>query len=147
MKKVLWLAPYPYNYLRAGVDAHSHPAPWITELATELKDDVKLTIVNYSHRMKKDVDEFEEDGMRFAFIKSPRFRYDLFTIYRIRLNRLLKYLSKRKAEFDLIHVHGTEHQYECLAEKLGIPYIISIQGIINLYRPYHPNKLSPIYAR
>jgi glycosyltransferase involved in cell wall biosynthesis len=132
--------------LRDTDDGSCHPAPWITELAEEIKNKVDLTIINYSHQSEKEVDEFERDGIHFVFIRTPRFRYDLLTLYRLRLKWFLDYLSKKRCDFDLIHVHGTEHQYEYIAERLGVPYIISIQGIINLCRPFYTNKLSPMYV-
>jgi glycosyltransferase involved in cell wall biosynthesis len=140
LKAVLWLAPYPYELVGGVADSYSHPAPWITELAKEISNYVELTIVNYSSKLRKDVDEFESGGIRFVFVRTPRFRYDLVTFFRLRINRLVGYLQKKQGNFDLIHVHGTEHQCQKVAEKLGLPYVISIQGIMDLYRPYLPQK-------
>jgi glycosyltransferase involved in cell wall biosynthesis len=64
----------------------------------------------------------------------------LVTFFRLRIDRLVQYLQKKQGNLDLIHVHGTEHQCQKVAEKLGLPYVISMQGIMDLYRPYLPQK-------
>jgi glycosyltransferase involved in cell wall biosynthesis len=58
-----------------------------------------------------------------------------------------KYLEENTESYDIIHVHGTELQYASSLAHLGhrIPYIISIQGIMSLYKKELTRKLSKRY--
>jgi len=127
--KVLWLAPIPYID-----DSSSHPAPWIITLAKELvKSGVDLTILNYNSKIEDKIVKKKFDGINFIYVKTPKLKLDLLTFYKIRINKVKNYLNMIIHEYDLIHIHGSEHQYEVMASKFTIPKVISIQGIINEY--------------
>lgn len=143
--RVLWLAPYPYEQVGGESNNSSHPAPWITELAKEISSKVHLTIASFSKSTNKFV-SIKKEGVQYLFCPSSSLKFDLLSLYQLRIKRLTDELKKRNTTFDVIHVHGSEHQYETVAQRLHIPYVISMQGILNLYRPVYPHKLSPIFA-
>lgn len=146
MLKILWLAPYSYEKARGEKECNStHPAPWMTELANELSTRVELTIANWSKKVNR-IEVFDKDGIQFVFIPGPRLRYDRLSLCRLRIQRLHSCLKNSCLTFDGVHVHGTEHQYEQVAQRLGIPFVVSIQGIINLYRPFYPFRSLEVYA-
>ena len=145
MKKILWIAPYPYELAKGEKGYGRHPGPWITELAKEISKFTQLTIVNWSKKVDN-IEKFRTENIDYIFVQSPKVRYDLLLLFKVRISKMTGYLEKIKSGFDLIHVHGTEHQYEAVAQRLGRPYIISIQGLINLCLKYHTNKFSTSYA-
>jgi glycosyltransferase involved in cell wall biosynthesis len=123
--KILWLAPFPY------IDDSSHPAPWITSLAKALIDNgVELTILNYNSTIEKDIIKKDFQGIKLIYLKTPSIKKDLLTLYMLRIKIVKSYLQKIEKEYDLLHIHGSEHQYEAMAYGLNIPIVISIQGII-----------------
>jgi len=125
--KVLWLAPFPYID-----DANAHPAPWIVSLARLLVENgVELTILNYNSKIKEKVVKKKFDGIQLIYIKTPPLKIDIIFFYRIRINIMKNYLNTIIDNFDILHIHGTEHQYQVMAKDLKIPTLISIQGIIS----------------
>ncbi len=145
MQNVLWLAAYPYEKVQEIDLGESHPAPWITELEKEISQKVNLVIASSSKSIRK-AEKITKNGVKYIFCPSPRLRYDLLTFYRIRISRLLNEIKNSGFSFDVIHVHGTESQYDEVANRLNVPYVISIQGVIDRCRAYYPKKLSAIYA-
>lgn len=146
MLKVLWSAPYAYEFALGQETTKLHPTPWVTELAKNLSGKVDLTIANWSDSVEG-VETFENDGIHFIFAKHNRLRYDLLSLYKARIKRMSDYLTSRRSEFDIVHVHGTEDQFERVAIHLNLPFIVSIQGLINLYRPYLPYKISALHLK
>jgi glycosyltransferase involved in cell wall biosynthesis len=144
-RRVLWLSPYPYGLVKGYKERKYHPAAWVTELAQEISESVELTICSWPKFDVAGIEEIDKEGIHFIFPSKPRLRYDLATLYLSRISRLTKYLKRHRDQFDLIHVHGTEHQYEIVARRLKLPTIISIQGLITGYRPYYPHKFTAVY--
>jgi glycosyltransferase involved in cell wall biosynthesis len=124
---ILWLAPIPFI-----TDKSSHPAPWIITLAEELiKKKINLTIINYNDKILEPVKKINYNGINIIYVKTLNSKLDLLSLYFFRIRTMRKFLSKIIKNFDLLHIHGTEHQYEVMAHKLEIQKIISIQGIIS----------------
>lgn len=142
--KVLWLAPYPYEKVQNLDLGINHPAPWITELEKEISQQLELTILSCTKSVPKTI-KIKKNGVQFIFCPSPRLRYDLLTFYRLRIKTIYNELLNLDDKFDCIHVHGTEGQYDVVAQRLMTPNIVSIQGIMSLYCNYYPHKLSSIY--
>ncbi len=127
--KILWLAPFPYS------SRTTHPAPWISSLATEIVqlEDVEITILNYSPHCKQEVEYFEyAPKINLVFVKSPGLLTDLFTLGSLRINRLKKQI-KNCGPFNVIHIHGSEHQFEYCVSKKDKHVVMSIQGILSEY--------------
>ncbi len=130
--KILWLAPFPYS------SKTTHPAPWISSLAMELVQlkDVAITILNYSPYCKQEVELFEyAPKINLVFVKSPGLLMDLFTLGSLRVKRLKKQI-KNCGPFNVIHIHGSEHQYEYCVSKKDKHVVMSIQGILSEYLKY-----------
>ncbi len=130
--KILWLAPFPYS------SKTTHPAPWISSLATELVQlkDVEITILNYSPYCKQEVEFFEyAPKIKLVFVKSPGLLMDLCTLGSLRIKRLKKQI-KNCGPFNVIHIHGSEHQYEYCVSKKDKHVVMSIQGILSEYLKY-----------
>ncbi len=141
--KALWLAPIHYN---GGTDIH--PAPWVSSLAKSLQQsgDVDITILNYQPRLAQDEITFEKDGIEFVFLKTPTPKVDYLTMYKKRIRIMRKYVQSRMSEFDIIHVHGSEHQYEVVVHDLDIPVVLSMQGILTEYIKHIKNRSSYTYV-
>lgn len=125
--KVLWLAPVHYDQ---GQDVH--PAPWISTLAKSLREDhqVELTIVNYEPRLPESRLSFEKEGITYTFLKTPVPKLDHLGFFRKRVKILKDYITEHRGSYDMIHVHGSEHQYEAAVHDSGIPYVLSMQGVM-----------------
>ncbi len=150
--KVLWLAPFPY------IDGtHSRPAPWVITLAKALiNSGIDLTILNYNSKIKEDIIKKEFEGIHLIYVKAPKLKKDLLTFYRVRINIMKNYLQTIIDNYDLLHIHGSEHQYEVMAVDLKVPKMISIQGIISEvikvapftdFKKYIAWKLSSFYEK
>ena len=125
--KVLWLAPIPFID-----DDSSHPAPWIITLAKVLVENgIELTILNYNSKIKDKIIKKKFDKIQFIYIQTPKLKKDLLTLYMLRISIMKDYLCTIIDSYDLLHIHGSEHQYEVMAVDMKIPTLMSIQGIIS----------------
>lgn len=140
--RLLWLAPIPYSG-----DEEVHPAPWISTLAQKLVNEkgCSITMLNYHPRLQKEEEVFHKDGIEYVFLKTPVPKIDYLTIYSRRIRILKKYIKKRIDEFDLVHVHGSEHQYESSLENIPLPSLVSMQGIMTEYVKKLPSMFSYKY--
>lgn len=124
--KILWLAPIPL----LG-ELNSHPAPWIITLAKKIVDQGDcLTIVNYNSKIREAIVKIETQNINIIYIKTPVLKLDFITLFKWRIKIVNKFLKKIADNYDILHIHGLEHQYEAMASGLKIPKIISIQGIM-----------------
>jgi len=132
--KILWLAPIPL------IDAKdTHPAPWVITLAKALiSKGNTLTIINNNSSISKDTVTIEYEGIKIVYIKTPKLKIDLLTFYKLKIHIVNKYLKQIINTYDILHIHGTEHQYEAMSNGLHIPKIISIQGIMSEYIKFIP---------
>ncbi len=125
--RVLWIAPYPSK-------EGGHPAPWIVSLAKYIarEENIELEILAPAKEIERD---FTKDAgiYKVHFVKIPGLKRDLLSFYTERIYLVKKWLRRNLKQYDLIHVHGTEHQYEHSVAGLRIPVIISIQGILYEY--------------
>ncbi len=124
---VLWIAPYPEK-------KGAHPAPWIISLAKKLSCIPNLNIEILSP--VKGIDQSYSvaiDNYKVHFVKIPSLKRDLMSFYMERILIMKKWIRKNECKFDLIHIHGTEHQYEHAAANSSLPVVISIQGLLFKY--------------
>jgi glycosyltransferase involved in cell wall biosynthesis len=110
-----------------------HPAPWISSLADKLVKDhgLSITFLNYQPRLPSDIIQKEQGGMKYVFLKSPVPKMDHLGFFKKRVSILKNYLLEHRSEYDLIHIHGSEHQYEAAVAGTGIPHVLSMQGVIS----------------
>lgn len=140
--KALWLAPIHYNESQ-----DLHPAPWISSLAKSLQcsGDVELTILNYQPDLPREKVVTIIEGIEYVFLKTPTPKIDYLTMYKKRISIMRSYVEGRLEEFDIIHIHGSEHQYEAMVHDLEIPVVMSMQGILSEYIKHIKNKKSYTY--
>lgn len=135
--KVLWLAPVAYFNNKSK----AHPAPWISTLASSLiRNNVDLTILNYSHLCTERIEKQNVDGIDYIFLKSFHPKLDILSIFYFRIDRLKQFINQNEEQFDLIHVHGNEHQYELALTNSTKPNVLSIQGIVSECLKYYQPK-------
>jgi glycosyltransferase involved in cell wall biosynthesis len=137
--KILWLAPYPHDPPK-----NTHVAPWISTLLNELsqKDNLQITVLSTSNIIKRPIIQYTENGVNFVYLKVPTFPINLLSLYKIRINIIKSYLSHHIGSYDLVHIHGSEHQYEASVYDFKIPKLISIQGILTEYLKTLPKRFS-----
>lgn len=148
--KILWLAPIPLIETK-----DTHPAPWVMTLGKALVEKGHtLTVVNNNSSIAEDIATAEYENIKIIYIKTPKLKVDFITFYKLKINKVAKYLKTIINEFDILHIHGTEHQYEAMSSGLKIPKVISIQGIMGectkiippkRYKQFLEWKLSSIY--
>lgn len=137
--RVLWLAPYPYSY-----GPTTHPVPWVIALAQRLAArpaDVDLTIVNWDEGLATDEEQYTENGLHFVFLKVPRTRYDILTLYRWRVDIVARWLRRHYRHYDVIQLHGSELQLPAVVAGLStdeVPVILSVQGLVSECVKYVP---------
>lgn len=123
--RVLWIAPYPPK-------EGGHPAPWIVSLAKYIavEENIELEILAPAKEIEKD---FTKDAgiYKVHFVKIPGLKRDLLSFYTERIYIVKRWLRRNLKHYDLIHVHGTEHQYEYSVSGVKIPVVISIQGLLS----------------
>ena len=135
--KVLWIAPIP---IIGTLD--SHPAPWVMTLAKALVDqNVNLTIINNNSNIQNDIFKTEYKNIKIIYIKTPKPKLDLLSLYLLRISKVNNYLKKIVHNFDILHIHGTEHQYEVMSKGLIIPKVVSIQGIMSECVDFLPDRM------
>jgi glycosyltransferase involved in cell wall biosynthesis len=126
---VLWLAAYPHP---TRTDIKTHPVPWMTALAQRLacREDIKLTIVSVSPVIPH-TEQFTHEGIDHVYVKVPIDKYDLLTGYQQRIRRVQRVLDDLAIPADVVHIHGSELQYQVMAAKLSAPKVLSVQGIMS----------------
>jgi glycosyltransferase involved in cell wall biosynthesis len=135
---ILWIAPYP---IKPG----QHPAPWILMLARELTAaGHRLTILTPSPKADRLRKLSTPNGYEVIILPYKGGLLHLLSFFQTQIRAVKKYLSSLPQPYDVIHVHGTELGYASSLTGAGIrtPYIISIQGILSLYKKELTKKLS-----
>jgi glycosyltransferase involved in cell wall biosynthesis len=136
--KILWIAPYP-------VKPGQHPAPWIMMLAKEIVSaGHELTILTPSPKIKTVQNTQTEFGYQLIILPYKGGIVHLLSFFNTQIIAVKNYLKNTVIRYDIIHVHGTELQYASSLKTLNNqgPHIISIQGIISLYKKELSDKFS-----
>jgi glycosyltransferase involved in cell wall biosynthesis len=150
--KVAWLAPYPVTRLQPELRLErppklEHPVSWLVNLADALaaRDDIDLHIVAASAVVRRNY-TLQRNGITFHVVRHsfpftcrgfpPYLRIDLWTRYAYLRRQLRRVVYQLRP--DLIHVHGTEYGYGLAAIGIGVPTVVSIQGLIGLYAMVAP---------
>jgi len=137
--KILWVAPYPYEIAKQSKENKpAHFSSWITSLAEKLKEHVDLTIISTSRKISQD-QSFYSDGIEYFFYKTNHPFYEIISLFQSNVNILRKRFKNFDfTKFNLIHIHGTEHQYASALKNVELPKVISIQGL--LFKSYEYTK-------
>lgn len=139
--KVAWISYFPIEWLD-GVPAEVknlrrlHPATWQQSLLVELENnpDINLHILVVRSTFERDL-RFERNGVTFHLLKTrPGWRApSLFWTDTVRIRKVL-----RKVQPDVVHAWGTENGAALVAQRLGYPNIVSIQGLLRWYKTLVP---------
>ncbi|MFY0687760.1 MAG: glycosyltransferase [Cyclobacteriaceae bacterium] len=130
--RVLWIAPYPF-------ENSSHSAPWVTELAKLISPHCKLTILTLSNGQL--LEGIKTDTFSVEVLDTHTKKIDLITFNLLKIIKLKAWLRKNSHRFDLVHIHGTEHQYEYACFNGNLPFVTSVQGLLHKYWRVLPNSL------
>ena len=139
--KILWLAPHP---IRPG----EHPAPWLVTLATELaRAGHRLTVLTPSPRATQVQRMITDQGSELIIVPFKGGIRHLLSGFRTQIAAMSEFLRLGASTFDVIHVHGTEMQLATSLKEAQVPtpFIISMQGILSLYKDKLPRKLSKCF--
>jgi glycosyltransferase involved in cell wall biosynthesis len=141
--KVLWLASFPTPF-----ETHPASVPWVLTLAELVAKhpSVELSILNFADHLPQDVNEFEHNGMHLIFLRVPTRRADILSLYQRRIAIIAKYLRAHYREYDLIHLHGSELQFQVATAGLDIPQLLSVQGLVSEAVKVVPNPVSMLKA-
>ncbi len=125
--KILWLTAHPHpNEGAVGT-------PWIISLIDQLArrpTELALTVLGTGNNMAAPEEHYEAAGVRYVHLLVPPRAQDILTLYHRRIAILTEYLRRHCHEYDLIHVHGSESQLHVPAVGLGVPVLLSVQGIV-----------------
>jgi len=139
--KVAWINEFPIEHL-PDVPAElrhlpkPHPMTWMTVLLGEFRRrrDLEIHVVVLRKGIEKSL-RFEQDRVTFHVLKSTGglrassfFWYDTLCIRR----------CLRSIRPDLIHAWGTERGAALVASRLGLPYVVTMQGLMTWYRELVP---------
>jgi glycosyltransferase involved in cell wall biosynthesis len=125
-------AVLPAAAVKPKYRACEHPASWIRSLCRALAAGGEAEITVYVHsRAVARRHEVVADGFRVVFLrKHEPIRFDPF-------HRFIPALWQLRREFagfrpQVVHGHGAEAGYMYMATRLGVPSVISVQGILAL---------------
>ena len=136
--KVAWITDFPVESLPGVADEirklARYNATWQRVLLDEIKQEVDLQVL----ALRKEISanqSFLWEGVTFHLIKVPGGirAPSLFWIDTALLRPLL-----RKLQPDVVHAWGTERGAGLVAQRLGYPYVITIQGLFTWYREQIP---------
>lgn len=139
--KLVWFSFFPVEWLPDAPDEvrrlpKLHPASWQRVLLDQfvLDPTLKLHVVVLRKQFERDL-TFERRGVTFHLIKVPGgmrapslFWLDTFVIWRV----------LKKIKPDVVHAWGTEQGAALVANRLGYPRVITIQGLISWYEKVVP---------
>lgn len=126
--KVLWIAPIPVS------NNTMHPAPWITSWGKLLLErQVDLTILTTYKSSSNQVLSLNAPYGKVIAIPIAGGTSNLLSLYNQKINRLSNYIKNNYTQYDIAHIHGTEHQYFTAFKrsKADLPAIVSVQGVIS----------------
>ena len=138
---VAWFSYFPVEWLpgmpeEARRVPRQHPASWQRVLLTEFEKnpDLRLHIVVLRKQFERHL-TFERNGVTFHLVKTPGgWRApSLFWLDTILIRRVL-----RTVKPDVVHAWGTEQGAALVAERLGYPRVVTIQGLMTWYANITP---------
>ncbi len=134
--KVAWISFFPVEWLPEVPDEISrlprlHPATWQRVLLEEFLPvpNLKLHVSSVKKHFARNLD-FDWKGATFHCLKVPggMRALSLFWWETFQLRRVL-----RRVQPDLVHAWGTERGAALVASRLGFPYLVTMQGLLEWY--------------
>jgi glycosyltransferase involved in cell wall biosynthesis len=138
---VVWISDYPVEWMAdvPGPLKHlprRHPATWQMVMVDEYakNPDIRLHVILFRGRIDNDF-TFVSQGVTFHVIKAnPKWRLaSLFWLDTVLIRRALK-----KINADVVHAWGSEKGAGLIASRLGVPYVMTIQGLLKWYQRLIP---------
>ena len=116
----------PENYHEKELIKLRHPGRWVLNHALAQKSiGLDVEIVTLVHGAKKDY-VLEVEGNKVHYLRTAH-KWRHMTFYAIDQIRVARYVKKLKPDF--VHAHGTEEAYGWAAQRIGLPYCITAQGL------------------
>jgi glycosyltransferase involved in cell wall biosynthesis len=139
--KVAWISFFPVEWLPDVPESlrrlpRRHPASWQRGLLAELEGVLGLELHVFS--VRRDFERscrFERDGVTFHCIKVPP---GLRTLSLFWWETVLLRCALRSLRPDLVHAWGAERAAALVASRLGYPYLVTMQGLLEWYAQYSP---------
>lgn len=131
------MSDYPIEWLADLPSAlqglpRRHPLSWQRVLLEELKGrpDFQIHVIVLRKGIERDV-QFERGGVHFHVLRTRGFTRapTLFWTDTLMVRRALKHMQP-----DLLHAWGTERGAALVAQRLGHPHLITIQGLLTWYQ-------------
>ncbi len=147
---VAWFSFFPVEWLPDLPPplqdlARLHPASWQRVLLAELEKmpSLRLHIIVLRKQFKESL-TFERHGVVFHLIKVPGGLRapSLFWLDTLLIRRVLK-----RVKPDVVHAWGTEQGAGLVANRLGYPRVVTIQGLMSWYGEVVPLSLHERVAR
>jgi glycosyltransferase involved in cell wall biosynthesis len=132
--RVAWISDYPIEWLPhlpASLQGlkRQHPATWAQVLLGEFQrlGDVEVHVIAMRSRIKGSV-TFNADGVSYHVLRASRVARlaSVFWADALLIRSLL-----RRIKPDLVHAWGTERAAALVASRLGRPYLVTMQGLLN----------------
>src|SRR5216683_1297217 len=102
---IVWISYYP-------LEPNEHPAPWIMTLAEGIvQEGHSLTILTVSSKVREITRLKSPKGYEIVVIPYKGGMWHLLGLFNTRINSLKRFLKSYDKEMDVIHIHGTEHQF------------------------------------
>ncbi len=103
-----------------------HPGRWVLNHALAQKSiGLDVEIITLVHGAKKDY-VLDVEGIKVHYLKTAH-KWRHMTFYAIDQWRVARYVKKLNPDF--VHAHGTEDAYGWAAQRIGLPYCITAQGL------------------
>lgn len=138
---VAWFSYFPVEWLPGVPDEarnvpKQHPASWQRVLLEEFEKspELRLHVVVLRKQFTRDL-TFERNGVTFHLVhtaggwRAPT----LFWLDTILIRRVL-----RKVQPDVVHAWGTEQGAALVAQRLGLPNVVTVQGLMSWYATITP---------
>lgn len=116
----------PENYPENELIKLRHPGRWVLNHALAQKSiGLDVEVVALVHGAQKDY-VLEVEGIKVHYLKTAH-KWRHMTFYAIDQWRVARYVKKLNPDF--VHAHGTEDAYGWAAQRIGLPYCITAQGL------------------
>ncbi len=133
---VAWISYFPIEWLPELPESlrslpMTHPATWQRVLIDELKGhaDIKIHVIAVRRQFPVNC-TFNWEGVTFHCLKLPRGMrtLSLFWWETMLIGRCLKQIQP-----DMVHAWGSERAASLVASRLGYPYLVTMQGLLEWY--------------
>lgn len=145
--KVLWFTNTPSLFTSKTIGKPVVEGSWISSLELLIREKgakIDLNIAFFG--VCEEIKMFEVDNVKYYMIpragKVNRWLRRIFLVIHSEkdIQNLLQVVEKVKP--DLVHIFGTESVFGMISDKVTIPVLIQIQGIVNSFIPVYFGNLS-----